>query len=285
MMACYDLHTHSTASDGTLSPSALVARAVAAGVDVLAVTDHDTTDGIQEASASATGSGICLVTGVEISVTWGGQVVHIVGLGFDPEHKALQAGLAELRCFREWRAEEIGNRLEKHGISGAYEGAKGYSNGHLISRSHFARFLVERGYSPDMRRVFKQFLTQGKPGHVAGEWADLDQAVGWINAAGGEAVIAHPARYGMTRTKLRRLIGEFQEAGGVALEVVSGSHSKDEAFTMARHCRDFTLRASVGSDYHGSETPWANLGKLSALPDNAIPIWRDWPAFAVSSPA
>jgi len=285
MNVCYDLHTHSTASDGTLSPSELVARAVVAGVDVLALTDHDTTEGIQEASVAARGSGICLVTGVEISVTWGGQVVHIVGLGFDPANKTLQAGLAELRHFREWRAEEIGRRLEKHGISGAYEGAKGYSNGHLISRTHFARFLVERGYAPDMRKVFKQFLTQGKPGHVAGEWADLDKAVSWVNDAGGEAVIAHPARYGMTRTKLRRLIGEFRESGGVALEVVSGSHSKDEAFTMAKHSGDFSLRASVGSDYHGPETPWVDLGKLSALPDNAVPIWHGWPAFAVSIPA
>ncbi|WP_321528289.1 PHP domain-containing protein [Sedimenticola selenatireducens] len=285
MNVCYDLHTHTTASDGTLPPSVLVARAVAAGVDVLAVTDHDTTEGLLEASIAAKGSGICLVTGVEISVTWGGQVVHIVGLGFDPENKTLQAGLAELRRFRGWRAEEIGRRLEKHGISGAYEGAKGYSNGHLISRTHFARFLVEQGYAPDMRKVFKQFLTQGKPGHVAGEWADLGKAVGWIHGAGGEAVIAHPARYSMTRTKLRRLIGEFQEAGGAALEVVSGSHSRDEAFTMAKHSRDFSLRASVGSDYHGPETPWADLGKLSALPDNAVPIWRGWPDLAVSIPA
>lgn len=281
MNSCYDLHSHSTASDGTLSPSALVARAVGAGVDVLALTDHDTTEGLQEASAAAKGTGLCLVTGVEISVTWGGQVVHIVGLGFNPQNRALQMGLAELRRFRDWRAEEIGRRLEKHGIPGSYEGAKGYSNGHLISRTHFARFLVEQGHSADMRKVFRQFLTQGKPGHVAGEWADLERAVGWINDAGGEAVIAHPARYGMTRTKLRRLMGEFREAGGAALEVVSGSHSKDEVFTMAKHSRDFSLRASVGSDYHGPETPWTDLGKLQALPDNAVPVWRDWPACKV----
>lgn len=279
MDACYDLHSHSTASDGTLSPAQLVARAAGAGVDVLALTDHDTTEGLQEASAAAVESGMQLITGVEISVTWGGQVVHIVGLGFDPQNRALQAGLAELRRYRYWRAEEIGRRLEKHGIAGAYEGARGYSNGRLISRTHFARFLVEQGYSPDMRKVFKQFLTRGNPGHVAGEWADLEQAVGWINGAGGDAVIAHPARYGMTRTRLRRLIGEFQEAGGRALEVVSGSHSRDEVFTMARHSRDFALRASVGSDYHGPETPWADLGKLMPLPEVAVPIWRDWPAF------
>lgn len=276
MTACYDLHTHSTASDGTLSPAALVAHAVAAGVDVLALTDHDTTNGLAEALGAARDSGLHLISGVEISVTWGGQVVHIVGLDFDPQNQLLQAGLTELRRFRAWRAEEIGRRLEKHGVSGAYDGARGYASGHLISRTHFARFLVQRGYSPDMRKVFKQYLTQGKPGHVAGEWADLDQAVGWINGAGGQAVIAHPARYGMTRTKLRRLIGEFREAGGVALEVVSGSHSKDDAYTMAKHSREFSLQASVGSDYHGPETPWANLGRLAALPDNTTPIWRGW---------
>ncbi len=276
MNARYDLHSHSTASDGTLTPSQLVARAAAAGVEVLALTDHDTTEGLQEAAVAAGEAGLCLVTGVEISVTWGGQVVHIVGLGFDPGNQALQAGLAGLRRFRDWRAEEIGRRLEKSGIPGAYAGARGYSNGHLISRTHFARFLVEQGYSPDMRKVFKQFLTRGKPGHVAGEWADLDKAVGWINDAGGQAVIAHPARYGMTRTRLRRLIGEFQEAGGAALEVVSGSHSRDEVFTMARHSRDFSLCASAGSDYHGPETPWAELGRLMPLPDSALPIWHDW---------
>ncbi|MCW8880688.1 MAG: PHP domain-containing protein [Sedimenticola sp.] len=276
MTVLYDLHTHSTASDGTLTPTALVACAAEAGVDVLALTDHDTTEGLAEAASAAQEKGIRFITGVEISVTWGGQVVHIVGLGFDPADSTLQAGLARLREFRNWRAEEIGIRLAKHQITGAYEGAKALSNGRLISRSHFARFLVANGYAPDMRKVFKQFLTQGKPGHVAGEWADLAQAVSWIKEAGGQSVIAHPARYSMTRTKLRRLIGEFQEAGGDALEVVSSSHSKDEVFTMARHAKDFSLMGSAGSDYHGPETPWANLGRLSALPDLVIPIWRNW---------
>ncbi len=285
MNLCHDLHTHSTASDGTLTPSVLVGRAVAAGVDVLALTDHDTTDGLAEAATAAEDTGLCLISGVEISVTWSGQVVHVVGLGFDPRNNALQAGLAGLRRFRSWRAEEIGRRLEKSGISGAYDQARRHSNGHLISRTHFARFLVEHGYSADMRKVFKQYLTRGKPGHVAGEWADLDKAVEWISGAGGEAVIAHPARYGMTRTRLRHLIGEFREAGGVALEVVSGSHSKDEVFTMAKHARDFSLRASVGSDYHGPETPWTDLGRLQSLPDNVVPIWHDWPAFAASASA
>ena len=276
MMSLYDLHSHSTASDGTLSPTALVNQAVAAGVDVLALTDHDTTEGLSEAAAAAADQPITFVTGVEISVTWGGQVVHIVGLGFEPADEALQAGLTDQRTFRDWRAEEIGKRLDKHGIAGAYEGAKALSNGRLISRSHFARFLVANGHAPDMRKVFKQYLTHGKPGHVAGEWANLDEAVGWIKQAGGQAVIAHPARYSMTRTKLRRLIGEFQEAGGDALEVVSSSHSKDEIITMARHAKDFALLASAGSDFHGPETPWANLGRLSPIPDLVAPVWRDW---------
>ena len=185
-------------------------------------------------------------------------------------------GLADLRKFRDWRAEEIGRRLAKDGIHGAYEGARELSNGRLISRTHFARFLVAQGHAPDLRRVFRRFLVHGKPGHVAGEWASLADAVGWIRAAGGQAVIAHPARYRLTRSKLRRLIGEFAELGGTALEVVSGSHSRDDYFTMAMHARDFGLLASAGSDYHGPEHPWIELGHLPALPIGCKAIWKDW---------
>jgi len=276
MASIYDLHSHSTASDGTLTPSELVARAVSSGVDVLALTDHDTTDGIEEAASAARASSLCLVAGVEISVTWGGQVVHVVGLGIEPGTEALQAGLAELREFRQWRAGEIARRLQQEGIEGAYEGASAHARGALISRTHFARFLVQQGYADDMRKVFKHYLTKGKPGHVAGEWAELDQAVGWIRQAGGEAVIAHPARYSMTRSKLKRLLGEFREAGGVALEVVSSSHSRDEIFAMAKHATDHRLLASAGSDFHGPETPWAALGRLQPLPPTVTPIWSGW---------
>lgn len=276
-MSCpYDLHAHSTASDGTLAPAELMARAAAAGVRVMALTDHDTLSGVGEAAAAAAERGIAFIPGVEVSVTWNRLTVHIVGLGVDPANEQLLQGLAGLVEYRDWRAEEIGRRLAKAGVDGAYEGAKALSNGRLISRTHFARFLVQHGHAESVGQVFKKFLVSGKPGHVSGQWAGLEDAVGWIRAAGGQAVIAHPARYNMTRSKLRKLIGEFAELGGDAIEVVSGSHSKDEYFTMARHAGDFGLAASAGSDYHGPENPWIELGRLPELPAGCRPIWRDW---------
>jgi len=273
----YDLHAHSTASDGTLSPSELMRRAHAAGVEVMALTDHDTLEGLQEAGAAARKLGLEFVPGVEVSVTWLGITVHIVGLGVAPDSQVLDRGLARLREFRDWRAEEIGRRLAKHGIDGAFEGALAFSNGRLISRTHFARFLVQKRHARDLRAVFRRFLVNGKPGFVAGQWAELEDAVRWIREAGGQAVIAHPARYPITRSKLRRLIKEFTDAGGEALEVVSGSHSRDDYFTMARHARDFGLLASAGSDYHGPEHPWIELGRLPKLPDGCKAVWKDWP--------
>lgn len=276
MTSIYDLHSHSTASDGTLSPADLVRRAAVAGVKVLALTDHDTLEGIAEARVTAGQVGIDLIAGVELSVTWGGQTVHIIGLKLDVENADLRSGLARLREFRVWRAGEIARRLEKKGIEGALEGAAALSNGRLISRTHFARFLVQRRIASDEREVFRHYLVRGKPGHVPGRWAQLDEALAWIRAASGEAVIAHPARYKMTRSKLRRLIDEFKTAGGVALEVVSGSHSRDDCFVMARHAREFGLRASAGSDFHTPEVPWVELGRLPALPETCVPVWRDW---------
>ncbi len=275
-MTSYDLHSHSTASDGTLAPSELLRHARESGVDTLALTDHDTTDGVAEARMAAAEEGILLIPGVEISVSWNGATVHIVGLRVDPDHLALASGLARLCEFRDWRAREIGRRLEKKGIPGAFEGARALSNGKLVARTHFARFLVAEGHARDTRDVFKHFLVSGKPGHVPGDWAALDEAVGWIRGAGGRAVIAHPARYRMTRTRLRRLIADFRDAGGEALEVVSGSHSRDDAFTMARHAADFGLLASAGSDYHGPENPWVEMGRLADLPPTCKPVWHDW---------
>lgn len=276
MFSRYDLHAHSTASDGTLSPEALMRRAHGAGVQVMALTDHDTLEGLSEAQATADSLGLGFVPGVEVSVTWEGLTVHIVGLGIDRDDAVLQRGLASLRAFRDWRAEEIGRRLDRHGIPGGFEAARALSNGRLISRTHFARYLVERGHAKDLREVFRRFLVNGKPGYVPGQWASLADAVGWVRAAGGEAVIAHPARYRVTRSKLRRLIGEFAELGGVALEVVSGSHSRDDYFTMAHHARDFGLAASAGSDYHGPEQPWIELGRLPELPPGCRAVWQDW---------
>ncbi len=270
----YDLHSHSTASDGSLSPAELVSRARAAGVDVLALTDHDTTAGIAEARAAAAGCGLGLVAGVEISVTWSRQTVHIVGLNVDPDSQALQAGLASLREFRQWRAEEIGRRLDRAGIPGAYAAARALAQGELVSRTHFAHFLVAEGRAKNLREVFKKFLVSNRPGHVPGQWASLEEAVGWIDAAGGQAVVAHPARYRFTASKLKRLLGEFSECGGAAMEVVSGSHSPDETHTMGRYAGQLSLMASQGSDYHGPENPWVELGRLAPLPEACKPVWE-----------
>lgn len=270
----FDLHLHSTASDGTLSPTALVERAAAAGVRTLALTDHDTTEGVDEAAAAAARAGLGLVPGVEVSVTWRGRTVHIVGLGVDPGNAALQQGLAGLRAFRNWRAEEIGRRLSTEGVHGTLERARALSNGRLISRTHFARALVERGMAGSVRDVFKRFLVRGRPGHVPGQWAALDDAVRWIVAAGGQAVIAHPARYALNRTQFRRLVEEFMAAGGVGLEVLSGSHSLDDSRLMASYAQAFGLLASAGSDYHGPEQPYLEIGRLPAMPAGCTPIWH-----------
>jgi len=272
----YDLHTHSHYSDGQLPPAELVARAAANGVEVLSLTDHDVTDGLPEARRAAEASGLTLIPGVEISVSWGNQTVHVVGLRIDTAEPALQGGLKRLREFRVWRAEEIGRRLSKAGIDGATDAARALAPRGLVSRTHFAQFLVAAGYAPDLRRVFKKFLVPGKPGHVPGQWAGLDEAVGWIRAAGGQAVLAHPARYHLTATRLRKLLGEFRECGGDGLEVVCGSHSRDDAFRFAQLARTNGLLASVGSDYHGPQNHYMDLGPLPPLPDGCTPVWQSW---------
>jgi len=278
MTARYDLHCHSLASDGTLTPAGLVQAARDAGIEVLALTDHDTTDGIREAAAAPV-AGLRLVPGAEISVTWQSQTIHVLGLGIDPGCDELQAGLAQLREFRDWRAEEIGRRLARAGIGGAWTGARALAQGRIVSRTHFAQYLVEQGHAPSVRDVFRRFLVNNRPGYVSGEWAELEDALGWIRAAGGMAVIAHPARYRLTASKLRRLVGEFRELGGVGLEVVSGSHTRDNINTMAALCRTERLLASCGSDYHGPENCWMRLGELPALPTGCTPVWESeqWP--------
>ena len=256
-----------------MTPTELVNRACEKGVDVLALTDHDTTAGLAEARAAA-GDKLKLINGIEVSVSWNGQTIHIVGLGLDPENAELQAGLGKLCEYREWRAEEIARRLEKKRIPGALEGANAYAKGPLVGRVHFARFLVEKGYAENIGKVFKNYLVRGKPGYVPGKWAELEEAVGWIKGAGGLAVVAHPARYRITATRLRNLLGEFRECGGVAMEVVSGSHSQDECLNMARHAERQELFASQGSDYHGPENPWIELGRLRDMPKGCRPVWE-----------
>ncbi|HYQ72031.1 MAG TPA: PHP domain-containing protein [Gammaproteobacteria bacterium] len=279
MSTRYDLHCHSVASDGTLSPEELVSAAHVAGVEVLALTDHDTTAGIAAATACAQTLGMRLLPGVEISVSWGGQTVHVLGLGIDPGCEVLQAGLGGLRTFRDWRAVEIGRRLARAGIGGCYDGARKLAKGSIVGRTHFAQHLVATGHAASVREVFKRFLVNNKPGHVAGQWADLEAVMSWIAAAGGMAVIAHPARYAMTASKLRRLIGEFRECGGCAIEVVSGSHSRDNIAAMAALSRSEKMLASCGSDYHGPENPWVRLGQLAELPHGCRPVWESehWP--------
>jgi predicted metal-dependent phosphoesterase TrpH len=276
MSLIYDLHAHSTASDGTLSPAELMQHAHAAGVNVMALTDHDTTAGIAEARDTATQLGMEFIPGIELSVTWDNRTVHIVGLGIDENSEPIQAGIKKLMDFRQRRAEEIGRRLEKAGYPDMYEKAKAYSNGRLIGRVHFARALVAAGHADTVGAVFKKFLVGGKPGFVPGAWAELGDVVKWIREAGGRAIIAHPARYDMTRTKLRQLIADFKELGGEGFEVCSGSHSKDDVNTMAQHARDFDLLASAGSDFHGPENPWVNLGQLAPIPQGLKPVWHDW---------
>lgn len=274
MNTCYDLHCHSTASDGSLSPTALIERACQMGVDVLALTDHDATHGLAEAATAAKTQTLDLVTGIEVSVTWGSQTIHIVGLFIDPENAELQQGLERLQEFRRWRAREIAVRLEKKRVAGAYEGAQEFCGGQIMSRTHFAHYLVKAGYAPDIRTVFKKYLVRGKPGYVPGNWAGLEEALSWIHNAGGVAVIAHPARYQISATKLRELLKEFKEYGGLGIEVVSGSHSRDNILHMSSLAAKFELHASSGSDFHGPSNVYTELGRLSAVPEANTPIWK-----------
>lgn len=276
-MPRFDLHSHSTASDGVLPPAALVARALAQGVDVLALTDHDDTAGLAEARAAAAGTRLTLVAGVEISVTWERHTVHVVGLQVDPLAPALADGLATIRQGRDARARAMAQSLAKSGIGGAYEGALAFvTSERLVSRTHFARFLVERGHVKDMKAAFKRFLVPGRPGYVPHAWAPLAEAVAWIHAAGGQAVLAHPGRYPLTATGMRRLLGDFRDAGGDAVEVLSASHSGAQATEYATYARVFGLLASCGSDFHAPGESWIDLGGLPSLPAGVPPVWAHW---------
>lgn len=272
----YDLHTHSTASDGSLSPTELVSRAAEKGVSHLALTDHDGTEGINEAQRAAEENGIELIPGVEVSVSWSGGTVHIVGLQLDINNPELQSGLSGLRDYRRQRARQIADKLDKAGIPGALEGAGKYASETMLGRVHFARFLVETGHANDMKDVFKRFLVKNKPGYVTGHWASLSDAVSWINAAGGQAVIAHPARYKMTNSKRRRLLKEFKSLGGAGIEVSSGNQHPEEVRVMARLAAEFDLLASSGSDFHSPDNTWTELGKITTMPPFVTPIWTQW---------
>jgi len=280
-----DLHCHSTVSDGTLAPEVLAARAKANGVELWALTDHDEVGGQHRARDAALALGLPYLTGVEISITFAGATVHIVGLGFDADNEALKSGLAATRGGRTERARDMAAGLAGVGIRGAFEGALKYvGNPELISRTHFARFLVETGVCNDTNEVFRRFLTDGKPGFVPHRWATLGNAVRWITEAGGIAVIAHPARYHFTPNEEYALFSEFKAHGGQGVEVVTGSHTAAEYVTYAAMAQEFDLLASRGSDFHSPDESHTDLGSLPPLPGQLRPVWEAL-AHRVSHPA
>jgi len=269
-----DLHCHSVVSDGTLTPEELAARAKGNGVELWALTDHDEIGGQRRAAAAAHAQGMKYLTGTEISVTFADTTVHIVGLGFDADDPRMLDGLSATRGGRGARAMEMSEQLAKVGIEGAYEGALKYvGNPELISRTHFARFLVETGRCKDTSEVFRRYLTEGKPGYVPHRWASLRDAVQWITRSGGLAVIAHPARYKFTPNEEYALFTEFKAHGGRGVEVVTGSHTAAEAVRYADTAREFGLAASRGSDFHSPDESHTDLGQLPHLPSGLTPVW------------
>lgn len=272
-----DLHSHSNISDGLLSPAELVAHAANHGVRVLALTDHDDIAGLAEARQAAVQHGIQLVNGVEISVTWKKRTLHIVGLNINPDDESLRAGLAVVRSSRLDRARQMALGLEKAGIHGSFEAASSYANQSILTRMHFARFLVERQYAKDAKSVFKKYLVKGKPGFVDHQWMSLESALDLIINSGGVAVLAHPGRYDLRRTNMLLLLEEFRALGGMAIEVVTGSHTPAQYVEYAKYAQMFGLKASQGSDYHGKGISFMGMGQLPGMPGNCTPVWQDWP--------
>lgn len=272
-----DLHCHSVFSDGSLPPATLAARAHAGGVALWSLTDHDELAGQAAAQAAAQALGMAYVTGVEVSVSFAGETVHILGFDFDPEHPGLVQGLAQLRAGRTERARAMADSLARVGIAGAFEGAlRHVGNPALMSRTHFARFLVESGHCASMQEVFARYLKEGRPGFVPHRWAGLGQALNWITQAGGVAVIAHPARYHFTPTEEFALFSEFKAHGGMGVEVTCGSHFPDEVQKYADIALEFELLASRGSDFHAPGESRVDLGSLPDLPARVEPLWALW---------
>ena len=273
---CADLHCHSTISDGVYSPEVVAERAHACGVTLWALTDHDEVSGQQRARARAEALGMHYLSGVEISVTWAKQTVHIVGLGIDPENAGLVQGLRETRAGRSGRARRIGERLAKLGMPGAFEGALTFAgNPELISRTHCARFLVEAGHCPTVQGVFDKYLSDDGPAHEPMQWAKLEEAVAWIRGAGGVAVIAHPGRYHYTPTQFGALFDTFKEVGGQAIEVITGSHTVPQYQEYAQIARHYDFLASCGSDFHSSKESTIEFGSLPPLPADLKPVWQN----------
>ena len=270
-----DLHCHSNASDGLLPPAEVVRRAAENQVTLLALTDHDDLGGLAVARATADSCGIRFINGVEISIEWGGLQVHVLGYNFNADDAALNAGLHSIRSGRISRARRMSEDLEKVGIGGCFEGAMRHAeNPNLISRAHFARYLVESGVCKDVRSVFDAYIVPGRPGYVDHRWASVQESVGWIIGAGGVVAIAHPGRYKFSRPEMRQLLDEFKACGGQALEIVSGSHSAENVTMFSRLAREYGFMASCGSDFHGPGESYVDLGRIAPLPADLQPIWE-----------
>jgi predicted metal-dependent phosphoesterase TrpH len=276
MTELYDLHCHSTASDGDLSPTELVQRAAEKGVTHLALTDHDTTDGLAEARICADELDLTLINGIEISSQWEKQCLHIVGLNIEPKHEALQNLIFEAKQMRQERAEKIAVKLEKKGVSGAINFVASSPEEGMITRSHFAHFLVSQFHVSTLQDAFDRYLGDGKSAFVSTTWTSLETNVQAIRAAGGIPVVAHPLRYKLTATRMKKMLGAFKNAGGLGMEIVTGRYNPDEMRVLANYAKQFELTGSTGSDFHSPENPWVELGRLAALPDSVKPVWELW---------
>lgn len=270
----FDLHCHTNCSDGALSPDALILRAAEKGVSVLSITDHDTIAGWQMAEASALNTGIKLVPGIEFSSQWSKGQVHIVGLNIATENPVLLDAINQQANARELRSQQIADKLHKLGIEGSLEGAREIAGNAQLTRPHFAQFLIAKGYAKDMNAAFKKYLGQGKAADVKYQWPDMQTVIGWIKSAGGVPVLAHPAKYDLTRTRLCKLVEEFIAAGGQAMEVISGLQSPEITKDLARIANQYGLHASCGSDFHYPNQHWHELGAFGVMPDSVKPVWH-----------
>ena len=270
----FDLHSHTRCSDGSLEPLELVARAIDKGVDVLAITDHDTLDAYKGLSLQQGRLG--LVAGIEFSTQWESTGIHVLGLNVDPASDAILAGVHYQTEARRQRAERIGEVLEKKGVPDAFAGAAALAHSGYIGRPHFAQYLVDIGRARSIEDAFRKYVGDGKAGDVRQHWADLPRVVQWIREAGGITVLAHPLKYKLTRTKLKRLLAAFMQAGGQGMEVVSGQQNPQQTAGMGQLCQQMNLLASCGSDFHRADTHWGELGKFPALPRNVTPVWEEF---------
>ncbi len=270
----YDLHCHSTASDGSLTPTELIQRAKLKGVTTLALTDHDTINGQAEAANAAVHNNITLIPGIEISTTWENKCFHIVGLNIDIHNSILTTGIQDLQSIRSERAKTIARKLEKKRIPNAYEAVVKAANGGMITRLHFANFLVSNNHVSNQQQAFDKYLGKGKPAFVSTVWAELQTAVEWINQAGGTAIVAHPLRYNMTASWMKRFLSFFKETGGKGIEIITGRSTPDEIRRSMLYANQFELIASVGSDFHTPDNKWVELGRLAPLPGNIKPVWE-----------